>query len=193
MATKKQLLDLAERIATTANAKMAIGGGVAVCAHGYRRDTADVDAFFHYEDQKKILRAVNLLLGDDFILEELDPSHWTVTAADSPPPPDERIDLLFATRDPEESAVEMSVLKNYQGVRIPVFPVDLLVISKFLTERDDAKNSLDIYELIRRGAADADQVTLRLRQIGHDEDAARFAIFIEYLQLLSTKKRGNHA
>ena len=58
MATKKQLLDLTKRIATTAGVKMAIGGGVAVCAHGYRRDTADVDAFFHHEDQKKILQAV---------------------------------------------------------------------------------------------------------------------------------------
>ena len=187
MTSKKQLVELAERIAKAAGVKMAVGGGVAVCAHGYRRDTADVDAFFHYEDQKKILKAANQLLGDDFILEELDPSHWTVTAIDSPP--DERIDLLFAIGDPEESAVEMAVLKIYQGIRIPVFPVDLLVISKFLAERDDAKDSLDIYELIRRGAVDVDQVVLRLKQMGLEEDATRFAGFVEYLQQLSAKKK----
>jgi hypothetical protein len=187
MTTKKQLLELAERIAESAGVKMAVGGGVAVCAHGYRRETADVDAFFHYEDQRKILKAVNQLLGDDFILEELDPSHWTLTGVGSPP--DERIDLLFATGNPEESAVEMAVLKVYQGVRVPVFPVDLLVISKFLAERDDAKDSLDIYELIRRGAVEVYNVLLRLKQMGLEEDATRFVGFVEYLQQLSARKK----
>jgi len=185
--TKEQLLEIASQISTTAGVKMAVGGGIAVCAHGYRRDTADVDAFFHYSDQKKILKAVNQLLGDDFFLEELTPSHWTITAVGSPP--DERIDLLFAIGDPEESAIEMSVSKLYHQVKVQVFPVDLLVISKFLAERDGAKDSLDIYELLRLGTVDVDQITLRLNQMGLGEDAERFAKFVEFLQLLSTRKK----
>lgn len=185
--TKEQLIGLVNQISEEAGVKTAIGGGIAVNAYGYRRETADVDAFFHFEDQKKILKTVNQHLGNDLILEELDPSHWTLTPVGSPP--DERIDLLFAIGDPEESAIEMAVVKNYRGLPVWVFPVDLLVISKFLAERDDAKDALDIYTLIKRGAVEVDLVVERLRQMGLDEDAKRFVSFVNYLQGLSFVKR----
>jgi hypothetical protein len=189
MITKLELLQLAIKISQVAGVKMAVGGGVAVNAYGYKRETSDVDAFFHFGDRKQVLRAVNVLLGDDFILEELDPAHWIVVGVGSPP--DVRIDLLFATGDPEESAIEMAVPKQFRGVEVLVFPVDLLVISKFLAERDDAKDALDIYSLLRRGAASVELVVLRLKQMGQDEDAVRFASFVEYLQALPSKKRKN--
>ena len=65
--------------------KIAIGGGIAVNSHGYRRDTADVNAFFHLPDQRKVLRQLNDQLGDNFVLEEFDPSHWIVAAVVLPP------------------------------------------------------------------------------------------------------------
>jgi len=186
--TKEEMLRFILEVAEKAGVKVAIGGGIAVNAHGYRRDTADVDAFFHYPDQRKVLRQINEQLGEDFVLEELDPSHWIVAAVGAPP--DERIDLLFAIGDPEESAIEMATPKKYRGIAAPVFPVDMLVISKFLAERDDAKDSLDIYELHRKGAFEISSVSKRLRQMGFDEDAQRFPEFMAYLQGLSAKKKG---
>lgn len=187
MVTKEQLIELTNKIAKLAGVNRAVGGGVAVFTHGYRRDTADVDVFFHYSDQKKVLHAANQILDESFILEELAPSHWTITHESSPP--DERIDLLFATGDPEESAIEMAIPKTYRGVSTMIFPVDLLVVSKFLTERDDPKDSLDIYSLLRRGAVTVDDVVLRLRQMGLDADVERFMNFVKYLEELSSKKR----
>ena len=186
--TKEEMLRFILEVAEKAGVKVAIGGGIAVNAHGYRRDTADVDAFFHYPDQRKVLRQLNEQLGEDFVLEEFDPSHWIVAAVGAPP--DERIDLLFAIGDPEESAIEMATPKKYRGIAAPVFPVDMLVISKFLAERDDAKDSLDIYELHRKGAFEISSVSKRLRQMGFDEDAQRFPEFMAYLQGLSAKKKG---
>ena len=186
MVTKEQLIEIIIAITERAGVKFAVGGGVAVFTYGYRRDTADVDAFFHYGDREKILRAANQILDSSFVLEELDPSHWTITHEDSPP--DERVDLLFATGDPEESAVEMAVPRTYHKTPVMVFPVDLLVVSKFLAERDDAKDSLDIYSLLRRGAVTSEDVVLRLRQMGMGEDAERFKDFVTYLKELSTRK-----
>lgn len=187
MFSKEDLLRLVLKVAREAGVKTSIGGGIAVHVHGYRRETADVDAFFHFKDQRKVLRALNDVLGDDFVLEELHPSHWTLTPVGSPP--DERLDLLFATGDPEGSAVEMAVVKKYRGIETPVFPVDLLVISKLLAEREGAKDALDIYELHRKGAFEVSEVVARLRQMGFDEDARRFPEFMTYLDALSTKRR----
>ena len=191
MFSKEDLLELVLRVARVAGVKTSIGGGIAVYAHGFRRDTADVDAFFHFEDRLKVLRALRKIqdddLSQDFVLEELHPSHWTLTQLGSPP--DERVDLLFASGDPEESAVEMSVPKTYHKIKIPVFPVDLLVISKLLAEREGAKDALDIYELHRKGAFEVSEVATRLRQMGFDEDAQRFPEFMNYLNALSTKRR----
>lgn len=36
---------------------VAIGGGLAVNAHGYRRETQDVDAFFRLEDRLRVMRS----------------------------------------------------------------------------------------------------------------------------------------
>jgi hypothetical protein len=186
--TKEEMLQFILEIARKARVKVAIGGGIAVNSHGYRRDTADVDAFFHLPDQHKVLRQLNDQLGDNFVLEEFDPSHWIVAAVGASP--DERINLLFAAGDPEESAIEMATTKKYHGIETPVFPIDMLVISKFLAERDDAKDSLDIYELHRKGAFEISSISTRLRQMGFDEDAQRFPEFMAYLQGLSAKKKG---
>ena len=56
--TKEEMLRFILEVAEKAGVKVAIGGGIAVNAHGYRRDTADVDAFFHYPDQRKVLRQI---------------------------------------------------------------------------------------------------------------------------------------
>jgi hypothetical protein len=182
----KFVLGVAER----AGVCVAVGGGVAVAAHGYRRDTADVDAFFHDADRPRVVRELRRSMSPDDSLDELDPSHWVwVPTGNSV---DERVDLMFATGDPENSAVEMAEQRTYQGVRIPVFPADLLVVAKFLAGREDPKDVLDVAELLRRGAYEVRDVQARLLQMGLPEEADAFPKLIEYLEAIprrSPRKR----
>ncbi|MFZ1010765.1 MAG: nucleotidyltransferase [Candidatus Sulfotelmatobacter sp.] len=186
--TKKELLELVLDVADRAGVKVAIGGGVAVNTYGYRRDTADVDAFFHESDRAKVLRALQKSIIPDLILDELDQSHWIVVPEGNPA--DERIDLLFAVGDPEESAIEMAETRKYQGKEIPVFPIDLLVATKYLAAREDPKDALDIFTLWKKGAYDVGEIQERLRQMGFDEDAKDFPKLIEYLQKIPRKPGG---
>lgn len=183
------MLTLILAVAKKAGVKMAIGGGLAVSAYGFRRETSDVDAFFHYTDQHKVLRALNQL-ANDYQLVEMHPSQWFALPPGAEP--DERIDLLFASSDPEESAIEMSKIRNCLGISTPVFPIDLLVISKFLADREDPRDLLDILTLHRRGAFDVEEVMLRLRQMGLEEDAIRFRDQLNQLETMLSK-RGRHA
>lgn len=182
---KKTMLRLIVRVARRAKVKFGIGGGVAVAAHGYRRDTMDVDAFFHYEDRQKVLRAFRLLVGTTYALEPLDASHWIAIPPGAEP--DERIDLLFATGDPEESAIELSKMGTYRGVQAPMFPVDWLIVTKYLADRDDPKDWLDIYALHQRGAFAVKDIVKKLRQMRLAADAAEFPHFLDRLSNL--KKR----
>jgi hypothetical protein len=187
--SKEDLLKYILDVAKLAGANVSIGGDIAVNAHGYRRDTADVDAFFHRADRQKILRTIQKMSGNSssLALEEIDPSHWILIPEGNPP--DERIDLMFATGDPEKSAIEMAVTKTYQGLSIPVFPVELLVAAKYLAGREDPKDALDIYSLWRRGAYDVETVKLLLQQMGWSEDAEKLPELLEYLDHLPKRKK----
>jgi len=181
------MLRLILKASKKAGVKMAIGGGLAANAHGFRRETDDVDAFFHYADQRKILRALDKL-APDYVIEQIDPSQWMAV----PPGAEanERIDLLFASGDPEESAIEMSEPGRYHGIEAPMFAVDWLVVSKYLAEREEAKDILDIYTLHKRGAFDVEDIVTRLRQMGMEADAERFPGFMSSLEELIARKRG---
>lgn len=187
--SKEDLLRYILDVARLADVKVSIGGGIAVNTHGYRRDTADVDAFFHLADRQKVVRAIQKMSGSDseIRLEEIDPSHWILVPEGNSP--DERIDLMFATGDPEESAIEMAVTKTYHGIAIPVFPVELLVAAKYLAGREDPKDALDIYSLWRRGAYDTASITALLSQMGWSEDAEKFPDLLEYLSKLPRRTR----
>jgi hypothetical protein len=177
--TKVEMLEFILGVAERAGVRTAIGGGVAVASHGYRRDTADVDAFFHDADRPKVVREVRRSTGPRDVLDEVDPSHWILVPEGNSA--DERVDLMFAVGDPEESAIEMGELRSYHGVTVPVFPADLLVASKFLAGREDPRDALDVVELLRRGAYEVTGVQARLRQMGFPEDAEAFPKLIEYL------------
>jgi hypothetical protein len=175
---KAEMLRVAIEASRKAGVKTAIGGGVAVAAQGYLRDTVDVDAFFHFQDRAAVLGAFRRT-ASDYQLEELDESHWIAVPPQASP--EERIDLMFATGDPEESAIEMSEQKLYRGVRTPVFTVEWLVITKYLAGREDPKDLLDIYALHLRGAFDVGKVQRRLRQLGETEAAAKFPKLLKKL------------
>jgi len=187
MVSKVELLRLILAVAAHAGVRVGVGGGLAVCAWGYRRETADVDAFFHEGDRAAVLRSLHSLLPESFVLEKLDRSHYVVVPEGNSP--DERIDLLFASGDPEKSAIEMSVTRKYRGVDTPVFPADMLVACKFLADRGEIKDILDVHELLERGACTVSEVQQRLRQMGLVEDAdVRFPELISYLDHIPKRK-----
>ena len=169
--SKEDLLRYVLEVSRLAGSAVSIGGGIAVNVHGYRRDTSDVDAFFHRSDRQKILRTIQCTDASSIVLEELDPSHWILVPEGNSP--DERIDLMFASGDPEESAIEMAVTKSYHGISIPVFPVELLVACKYLAGREDPKDALDIYALWRRGTYDIESIKKLLQQLQNFQFALR--------------------
>ena len=179
-----KMLRLICRVAEKAQVKMGIGGGIAVSAQGFRRDTVDVDAFFHYRDRQSVVRALRVL-GSRYVLEMLDDAHWIAVPPNAAP--DERIDLMFATGDPEESAIELSQKKIFRGVEAPIFPVEWIIITKYLADRNDPKDWLDIWALYQRGAYDVKQIVKRLKQMGNQEEAVAFPKFIE--RLVAFKKK----
>ena len=183
MATsKKEMLQFVLDASARAGVPTAIGGGLAVAAHGYRRDTSDVDAFFHDKDRSKVMSVVRKSVGPRDFVEELDPSHFIVIPEGNSP--DERIDLMFAVEDPEASAIEMSVEKTCLGITTPVFRANLLVAAKFLAGREDPKDALDISSLLRRGAYEVEDVQRLLVHMGFEEAAREFPKLIEYLENL---------
>jgi hypothetical protein len=169
--------------AKRARVKMGIGGGIAVAAHGYRRDTVDVDAFFHYEDRQKVVRALRQV-ASSYEIEPITNDHWIAVPPGAEP--DERIDLMFATGDPEESAIEMAKVKKCRGVNAPVFSVVWLVVAKFLADRNSPIDWADIYTLYQRGAYDVSDVVKRLKQMGHKTDAANFPGFLKRIENLKS-------
>ena len=185
--TKESMLRLILAASKKAGVKIAIGGGLAVNSYGFRRDTDDVDAFFHFDDQHRILRSLNQL-APDYTIEQIDPSQWMAV----PPGAEvsQRIDLLFASGDPEESAREMAEPRSYHGIETPMFPIDLLMVSKFLADRNEARDILDLYTLHKRGAFDIETIVERLRQMGLNDDARRFPEFMTSLDAFIAKKRG---
>ena len=184
--TKVDMLRFVLGVTERSGVRTAIGGGVAVAAHGYRRDTADVDAFFHDADRGKIIREVRRSTAPSDVLDEIDPSHWILVPEGNST--DEKIDLMFAVGDPEKSAIESSVVLPYHGVNIPVFPVDLLVAAKFLAGREDPKDVLDALSLLRRGTYEVSDVQSRLTQMGMPEEAEAFPKLIEYLEKIPRQK-----
>lgn len=76
----------------------------------------------------------------------------------------------------------MSRAKTVRGVSAPVFPIDMLVVTKYMASRDDAKDWLDIYALYQRGAFSIKQISKRLKQMGHGNEAVAFEEFMQRLQ-----------
>ncbi len=144
---------------------VAIGGGLAVNAHGYRRETQDVDAFFRLEDRLRVIRALKVA---GFLIERLfAPNHY---AAFPPRARDvrHRIDLLFPEGDPELAAVEQPLRVTIEdwALTVPVFPVELLVIAKLqvAAEPEGERHAADVRALLELGSFEPATVRVLLRR-----------------------------
>lgn len=169
----------------------AVGGGMALLAYGVRRMTSDVDFFFDPKDEKRVihlaqqigLRVRSVASPFHFVaFRGEDNPNWNPTSREMP---EIRADLLFPAGDPELSAVEFPDVVRIGGVRVNIFPVELLVAAKFsATSSNDPgmrlKHESDIAQLLTREAFSPAKVEKMIRRYDREE-ARRFGIFVRSL------------
>ena len=159
----------------------AVGGATALAAHGYRRNTRDVDVLVIEKDLPKILRALRGVGLDVFAVFE--PSHFAAKLPGDPDP-ERRIDVLVPYSEPELSAIEFPVKKR----KLRMFDSDLLALSKFyaLDDSKDPRHGYDLHAMFRRGMFDPRKVRMMLGSV----DPERLPAFDELIRLFSAPTQG---
>lgn len=145
----------------------AVGGAVAMAAHGYVRETTDLDVFFKSEDQNEVLRAMR---KRHKVVAIADPFHFCIFP--NLRNLDERIDLLFTSIDLERDAVEFpdnaEIRVGRRKLKIEVFPLSVLVSAKLASDRP--KDHSDVERMFEMGLFDPRAVRKVLEQ-NDEEDA----------------------
>jgi hypothetical protein len=146
----------------------AIGGALAMSAHGYVRQTTDVDAFVLLEDRLEWLRAARAVgLTVDEVFSKVHYIAFLPKHRD----PRVRIDLLFPAGEPELTAVEYPVPARIGGILADVFSIDLLAMAKFQSDRPEDARDFD--RMFNLGMLDPVQLRRIIASIDRDE-AKRF-------------------
>lgn len=155
MTTSPKLRALFARCARTLaalDADWAVGGAFAMAAHGYTRATRDIDLFIGDDAREPLLAALRSQgVAVDEVLE-----HIHYAAIPDRRDPEERIDLLFPSSEPDVSALMAARPASVLRYRVPVWPLHLIVVAKLLSDRD--KDRHDLAELRKRGLIDAGRV-----------------------------------
>lgn len=164
----QDLLDIVQQHVDTADIEYAVGGAIAMAAHGYARHTNDVDLFVVEKDRHKVFRA--LRDAGMQISAVASPFHYIAVLPEHANP-DIRIDLLFPAGDPELSAIELPQRKSLTrgGSPLNVFPADLLAIAKFYADRDEDES--DLRAMYTRGIFDPVQVGDLIEREFDEDDA----------------------
>ncbi len=165
----EQLLDLFLAAAEAVGRPYAIGGAVAMGAHGYWRNTDDVDAFVAYEDRVDWVRA---LRAQGLTVTPLFAGVHYVALLPEHNDPEKRIDLLVPAEDPDLSAVEVPDSMAIEGRQAEVWPIDLLVIAKFRSTR--IEDRADVEKMFERGLFDPESVRSIMLHMGETSLAGRF-------------------
>lgn len=179
--TVQKLLDIiASSIDRVEGLDYAIGDAIAMGAHGYRRHTSDVDLFAAEADRNRVLRTLREAGLE--VAAVVGPSHYMAYDPDDNDV-EARIDVMFPAGDPELSAVELPTRKNVYGHPLNIFPVSVLVLSKFYSDRQ--KDEMDIAEMYNAGVFDPDEV----RRVLAGYDPARLGQYGEMLESFRRKPR----
>ena len=147
----------------------AIGGALAMGAHGYRRHTSDVDAYVVYGEHGQWLRA---LRTRGLIVEPLFRGVQYIAQLSRQSDPAERIDVLVPAGDPEMSAIEVPDSGIIANRPAEIWPVSLLVIAKFRSDRP--KDQVDVEEMFDRGLFDPSEVRTVMMHMDEPELADDF-------------------
>jgi hypothetical protein len=151
--------------------RYAVGGAVAMAAHGVRRHTTDLDVFAPEESRGKLLRA---LRAAGFRVSGIfEPFHY-IAMLPGEEDLDVRIDILIPAGEPELSAVEQPSLAVFEDGQFFVFPIELLVMSKFMSDPLDRPGDRgDIVRMYNRGIFEPQTVCALFASFDPDE-AAQF-------------------
>lgn len=182
----ERLFRFAIRVMRDLGIQYAIGGGVAVQVHGYRRTTADVDLFILEADRERVLKEFRSYTG--MRVEEAFAPHHYIIQYRSTRDPEVRIDLLIPAGEPELSAIEYAeTIKSDDVGSFEVFPVDLLVLAKFYAADSEPRHELDIAQLLAKAAFDP--ATPRAMLVATDPDAV--ADYDALIASVTRKPKGN--
>jgi len=143
----EELLSVAIAAVTAAKVdSYAIGGALAMEAHGYSRSTKDVDLFVLHEDAHAVLRA--LRMKGMTVTPVFAPHHYVATIPGTTDI-ERRIDVLVPSGEPELSAIEWAESKPLFGKNVLVFPVNLLAVAKGYSTRPE--DETDLAAMLARG------------------------------------------
>jgi hypothetical protein len=172
-----RVLELVHAVAnsvTSLNVDYAVGGALAMGAHGARRYTSDVDLFIKDADLSAVMRSLRQ--------EGLETTcgfgsnHYIAYNPDDGNP-GVHVDVIVANEEPELSAVEHAERRLVGDVELDVFRITLLVASKFYSDRPE--DHFDIKMMLDRGLFDPAEVASVIRSI--DPDGAD-----DFVQLIAT-------
>lgn len=132
----------------------AIGGAVAMAAHGYLRATTDIDIFVADEAREELFEGLEALGHRVRTVNE--PLQYAVGPEDH-----EHVEFLFPTDMPEVSAIWKPIDVIVKGEVMPMMRGEYLVASKLLIEPDDPRFAKDLGDLVamhERGLIDGPKV-----------------------------------
>jgi len=135
----------------------AIGGAEAMAAHGYQRETLDVDFFIGDDAREELLATLERRRLP--VITVLEGVHYAVTP--NLKQDDVRIDLLFPSDEPEVTAIWKPTDAVIADEKVPVIRLEYIVASKLLTDpasERGQKDAGDLSELHRRGMIDGPTV-----------------------------------
>jgi len=161
----------------TAGIPHAVGGAVAMAAYGYNRATSDIDIFIDPNQLDPVLGAMRAL-GYNVRLV-FDETHYEVSSPELDRRRGDReahADLLFASADPDWSALMAPDLARIYDREISVFPAVLLAAAKFYAGR--VKDELDLVEMLSRGIYNPVEVQAMLRAMQDEEAALAFEAMV---------------
>lgn len=139
----------------------AVGGGVAIGLHGVARATADVDIFVRDRDREALAlfreqgASVGATSASSFVVYP--PSSRRTHAAT------DRVDVVFATREPLRGAVERATPMPLGSVEVPVLRAVDLCAAKLLSH--GPHDAADAIALIEAGMVDVAQVRSVLAKV----------------------------
>ena len=168
----EELLKLAIKAAKKSKVEYAIGGALAMRAHGYVRETRDVDLFVVPSHAHRLLLALRGLGLE--IKVEMSNTHYTASIPGEYSR-EQCIDVLLPSEDPNLSAVQWAETMPLMGNKVKVFTIDFLVASKFCSDRP--KDEMDLLEMLQLGFFDPVKAEKTIRTMSSME-AKRFRAFI---------------
>lgn len=151
----------------------ALIGGLSVSTWGIPRGTKDIDLLVSLESVHNLEAFSEALEAEGLkptVYEggRLDPVPYLVKVIHKDVP----VDMLIATRKWEDEAIENAIGVDFHGIKVPVIPVEYLIVMKLAS--GGPRDLLDAEELLNIGGADSEilaglakrlRVTKRLERV----------------------------